>query len=372
MKLETLAIHAAQEPEAATGAISPSIHLSTTFERDSDGEFRRGYEYVRSGNPNRNALEQCVTQLEGGAETVAFSSGMAAVQAVLQALAPGDHVLLPDDCYYGVRALTQGPLRRWGMRHSTVDMTDLDQVRASLQPDTRLVWVETPSNPLVKVVDIAAIAEIAHAAQAHCGVDNTWATPVLQQPLRLGADMVMHSSTKYFGGHSDVMGGTVTVAEQGTWLQRLRECQTEAGAVLGAFDSWLTLRGIQTLAYRIRAQCDHAAALAAYLAEHSGVSDVFYPGLTTSPYYHLSSSQMAAAGGMLSFCVKGDSAQAMRVAAKAQLIRRATSLGGTHTLIEHRASIEGPDTQAPANLLRLAVGLEHPDDLIEDLAQALA
>ena len=372
MKLETLAIHAAQEPESATGAISPSIHLSTTFERDPDGEFRRGYDYVRSGNPNRDALEACLTQLEGGSATAAFSSGMAAIAAVLQALDPDDHVLLPDDCYYGVRALTQGPLRRWGLAYSTVDMTDLDQVREAMRPNTRMVWVETPSNPLVKLVDIAAVADIAHAGQALCGADNTWATPVLQRPLSLGADVVMHSSTKYFGGHSDVMGGTVTVAEEGGLFERIRESQTHAGAVLGPFDSWLTLRGIQTLAYRIRAQCDHASRLAEFLAQQPTVREVYYPGLTTSPYFDLCRSQMSAPGGMLSFCVSGGHDAAMGLAAKLQLIRRATSLGGTHTLIEHRASIEGPDTQAPPDLLRLAVGLEHPDDLIEDLAQALS
>lgn len=371
MKLETLAIHAAQEPESATGAISPSIHLSTTFERDADGEFRRGYDYVRTGNPNRDALEACLTQLEGGAATAAFSSGMAAVAAVLQALGPGDHVLLPDDCYYGVRALTQGPLRRWGLTYSTVDMTQLDRVRDAMQSDTRLVWIETPSNPLVKVVDIAAIADIAHAGGAYCGADNTWATPVLQRPLTMGVDVVMHSSTKYFGGHSDVMGGTVTVAEQGSLYQRIRENQTEVGGVLGPFDSWLTLRGIQTLAYRVRAQCEHASQLAEFLTELPAVRSVHYPGLSTSPYFDLCRSQMAAAGGMLSFCVAGGRDAAMRAAAKVQLIRRATSLGGTHTLIEHRASIEGPDTQAPPGLLRLAVGLEHPDDLIADLKHAL-
>lgn len=371
MKIETLAVHAGQKVDAATRALTPPIHLSTTFEREADGSFPGGYIYARSANPNRGALEECLAALEGGAAAAAFASGSAAAVAVFQALRPGDHVVAPLDAYHGTTRILRELFVDWGLEVSFVDLTDLAAVRAAMRPNTRLVWVETPSNPLLKITDIAAVAEIAHAAGARLACDNTWSTPVITRPLALGADLVVHATTKYLGGHSDVLGGAVVARADDDLFGRIRLIQTTAGAVAAPFDCWLVLRGIRTLPWRMRAHSENALAVARFLSEHPAVEAVHYPALSGHPGHAIAARQMALSGGMLSFEVRGGRDAAFAVAAKVQLFTRATSLGGTESLIEHRQSIEGPASTTPPGLLRVSVGLEHPDDLIADLAQAL-
>lgn len=371
MHIETLAVHAGRRVDPATGAVMPPIHLSTTFERKPDGSYTDGYVYTRSENPNRRTLEEAICALEGGEAAAAFASGQAATLAVLQALAAGDHVIIPDDTYFGTRSLALDLLARWKLQVTVVDMTDLDQVRAAIRPNTRLIWVETPSNPLLKIADIAAVAEIAHAAGAVCAVDNTWSTPLVQRPLALGADLVMHATTKYLGGHSDLLGGALVARHDDEFFARIRTIQTTGGAVPSPFDCWLLLRSLRTLPYRMAAHCDHAQRVAEFLADHPRVAVTHYPGLPAHPGHALAARQMQGFGGMLSIQVVGGAQEAMAVAARVQLFTRATSLGGVESLIEHRASVEGPDSPTPPNLLRISVGLEHPDDLIADLDQAL-
>jgi cystathionine gamma-synthase len=373
MKLETLAVHAGRSSDAGSGAVTPSITLSTTFERAADGSFPHEYVYTRSENPNRHALETALATLEGGAAALAFSSGQAATAAILQSLASGDHVLLADDLYHGTRHLVKQVLARWGLQADFVDMQDFASVAAAIRPNTRLLWAETPSNPRLKIADIAHLAEMAHAAHALFVVDNTWATPIWQNPLALGADMVMHSTTKYFSGHSDVLGGCVVIKNaESDLLPRLRDIQKLSGAVPAPFDCWLLQRSLPTLPYRVRAQTDNAGRIAEFLQQQPRVTQVHYPGLAAHPNHDVAKRQMRGFGGMVSFEVAGGQAAAMAVAAKVQLFVRATSLGGIESLIEHRASIEGADSPTPPGLLRLSIGLEHSDDLIEDLAQALA
>jgi cystathionine gamma-synthase len=371
MRFETRAVHAGAAPEPATGAVMPSIHVSTTFERAQDGAYPSGYDYIRNGNPNRRSLEAALAELEGGAGAVSFASGMAASHAVFQALSPGDHVIAPLDAYFGTAKLLRTQLERWGVEVSFVEMADLGAVQAALRPSTRLIWTETPSNPTMAVTDLRAVAAIAKSHGTLTACDNTWATPFLQRPLSLGIDLVMHSTTKYLSGHSDAMGGAVVVRADGELAERLRSLQAEGGAVPSPFDSWLVLRGIRTLPWRMRAHCSNAAAVAAFLSSHPRVERVHYPGLPSDPGHAVARAQMDEPGGMLSFVVRGGRAEAFDVAARLKLFIRATSLGGPESLVEHRASIEGPGTRAPEGLLRLAIGLEHPDDLVEDLRQAL-
>lgn len=371
MRFETLAVHAGGSPDPVTGAVTPAIETSTTFERAADGSFPSGYEYIRDANPNRQALEAAMAALEGGASAVAFASGMAGTMALFQTLAPGDHVVAPADAYFGTVKLLREHFVPWGLEVSFVDMTDLAAVQAALRPATRLIWTETPSNPTIAITDLRAIAAIARSAGVLSACDNTWATPFLQRPLRLGIDFAMHSTTKYLSGHCDVMGGVVVAREQGSVAERLRAVQVQAGAVPSPFDSWLVLRGIRTLPWRMRAHCANAGAVADFLSQHPRVERVHYPGLSNDPGYRMASTQMAAAGGMLSFIVPGGRPEALGVAARLRLFTRATSLGGPQSLIEHRASIEGPHTRASEGLLRVSVGLEHPEDLISDLEQAL-
>lgn len=372
MHIETKAIHSGQPVDPATGAVTPPIHLSTTFEREADGSYPLGYEYARSENPNRNALEQCVTALEGGAEAAAFASGSVATMSLLQALAPGDHVIAPDDFYFGIRQILKDIFIPWGLQVSFVDMSNLAQVQAAVRAQTRLLMVETPSNPLLQVADLAELARIAHAAGALFMVDNTVATPILQRPFARGADLVVHATTKYLGGHGDVLGGLVVTrqADNELW-PRLKYIQQLGGAVPSPFECWLALRGIQTLACRVRTQADHALEVARYLAGHPAVERVRYPGLAQHPGHEIARKQMAGFGGLFSFQVRGGQAEALAVAAKVKLFTRATSFGGTHSLIEHRASIEAPGTKTPPNLLRVSIGLENVEDLIADLDQAL-
>ena len=370
MRIETLAVHAGHEIDAATGAVATPIHLSTTFERDAEGGYPHGYIYGRSANPTRHALEEGLAALEGGEEAAAFASGLAASSAVLQTLTPGDHVVAPTDVYHGMTKLLREVYMRWGLEVSFVDMTNLDEVKRAVQPRTKLFWVETPSNPVLKITDIAAVAEIAHAAGAICACDNTWA-PIVQRPLDLGADLVMHSTTKYLGGHSDVTGGAVIAKAKTVFLERIREIQTTCGAVPSPFDCWLILRGMRSLPWRMRAHSENALKVATWLADHQRVDAVHYPGLAAHAGHEIAARQMSEFSGMLSFEVRGGSEAALSVAAKTEIFIRATSLGGVESLIEHRASIKGEDPRTPPGLLRLSIGLEHPDDLIEDLAEAL-
>jgi cystathionine gamma-synthase len=345
--------------------------LSTTFERDEDGEFRRGFIYARDANPTRDALERAMSALEGGEGALAFSSGQAATAAIFQALRPGDHVVLPEFVYYGTPKLVRELFEPWGLRATHVDMRDLSAVEAALTHDTRLVWVETPSNPLLTVTDIAGVAERARSVKARVVVDNTWATPLGQRPLELGADVVMHATTKYLGGHSDVQGGMLIGRTDDDFFARLRMIQHTAGAIAAPFDSWLVLRGLKTLAWRVRGHTQNAQAVTRFLANHRRVEAVHYPGLDSHPARSVVARQMLQPGGMASFQVRGGRPEAMAVAAKLRVFTRATSLGGPESLIEHRASIEGAATRSPENLLRMSIGLEHAADLIADLDQAL-
>ena len=371
MRIETVAVHAGTRVDPATGAVTPAIHPSTTFERDVDGSYPRGFVYSRNSNPNREALEECLAALEGGQGAAAFASASAATSAIFLALQPGDHVVAPLDAYHGTLRLLRETFTRWGLETTFVDMSDLEAARAAIRANTRLVWVETPSNPLWKISDVVAIGELARRVGARYVCDNTTATPVLQSPLGLGADLVLHATTKYLGGHGDVLGGAVVTRARDEFFERIRAVQASGGAVPSPFDCWLVRRGIRTLPYRVRAHSENALRVATFLHSHARVEAVHYPGLASHPAHDVARRQMTAFGGMLSVQVKGDPARAMDVAAKLRVFTRATSFGGTESLVEHRASIEGAGTRTPENLLRLSIGLEHSDDLIDDLGQAL-
>ncbi len=370
--LNTLCVHAAHSPDAATGAIAEAIHLSTTFERDADGGYRRGFRYSREGTPNRDALEACLAALEGGIGAVAFTSGLAANLAVLDLLAGGQRLVAPREGYYGTLRQFAEITRRRDAVLELADFCEPASVEAAVAGGASLLWIETPANPLLSITDLRATAALGHEAGARVVCDNTFATPVCQRPFELGADLVIHSATKYLGGHSDVLGGVVVVREDAALLERLRDWQRMAGAPLAPFDCWLLRRSIATLALRVRRQCQGAQRVAEFLAAQPAVERVFYPGLPSHPGHALAAAQMPGGfGAMLSVCIAGDARAAQRVAGGTRLFARATSLGGVESLIEHRASIEGPGTRAPPNLLRLSVGIEEPEDLIEDLAQAL-
>lgn len=371
MKLETQAIHAGHEVDPASGAIVAPVHFSTTYERAPDGSYPLEYVYSRLGNPNRVALEARLAALEGGAEAVAFASGSAAIHALLQTLRQGEHVIAPDVLYYGIRILMTEIMARQGLVTTFVDMTRPEAVAAALRPETRLILLETPSNPALSVSDIRAIAEIARDAGVHVACDNTIATPVFQRPLELGADYVIHATTKYLGGHSDVLGGAVIARAPDERFERLRQLQRIGGAVPSPLECWLTLRGIETLPLRIRAHAANALGVARFLEQHPAVERVHYPGLERHAGHATARRQMSAYGGLLSAQVRGGAEAALAVTGRVRLFKRATSFGGTHSLIEHRASMEQGVTATPPNLLRLSIGLEHVDDLIADLDQAL-
>ena len=371
-KFETLAVHAGHAVDVGTGAVTEAIHLSTTFERDADGGYSRGFLYSRNHNPNRNGLEAALAALEGGAAGAAFSSGLAAVTAVFQGLTPGDHVVAPSDIYHGTANVLKHLFAKWGVTASFIDMTNLDNVRLAVTPQTKIIWIETPSNPLLQCVDIAAIAAIAHEHGARAIADNTFASPVLQQPLALGCDMVMHATTKYLGGRSDVLGGAVVSRLDDAHFAAVRTAQLFGGAVPSPFDCWLVMRSLPTLPYRMQAHCANAQKVAEFLQQHGKVSVVHYPGLSGNAFHAVASKQMSGFGGMLSFEVKGGKDAAMALAANVEIFTRATSLGGVESLIEHRASIEGPESKTPQGLLRVSVGLENAGDLIDDLSSALA
>jgi cystathionine gamma-synthase len=374
---ETRAIHAGQEPDPLTGAVIPPIHQVSTFKQDGVGGLRGGYEYARSANPTRTALEECLASLELGARGLAFASGLAAEDTLLRTvLKPGDHVVLPDDAYGGTYRLFAKVLQPWGVEHTTAHMPDLDQVRAAMQPGrTKLVWLETPSNPLLGIADIEAIAAIAHEAGALLIVDNTFASPYLQQPLTLGADVVVHSTTKYMGGHSDVVGGAL-IAADATLGERLAYHQNAMGAIAGPFDSWLVLRGIKTLAVRMDRHTSNAKAVVEFLTSHPRVSHVYYPGLESHPNHDIAARQMRDFGGMVSFRVASGMEGALQVCKAATVFTLAESLGGVESLIEHpykmtHASVAGSALEVPDDLIRISVGIESIEDLIEDLKQAL-
>lgn len=371
MKLETIAVHAGHAPDPATGAVTPPIHLSTTFERAPDGSLPHGFIYSRYANPNRDTLERCIAALEGGTAAAAFASGQAATMTVFQALAPGAHVIVTEDAYFGTIKLLRELFEGRGLTLSLVAARDAGAVERAIRPETKLVWLETPSNPLLAVTDLRAVAAVARKRSVSVVVDNTWATPVLQRPLELGCDLVMHSTTKYLGGHSDTLGGAIVGREEDELFARIRALQATGGAVPSPFEAWLVLRGIRSLPYRVRGHCEHARAVADFLAGHPAVEVVHYPGLKSHPAHAIAASQMSDFGGMLSVQIRGGAAEALRVASRVELFTRATSLGGPESLIEHRHSVEGAGSRAPENLLRLSIGLEHPDDIIADLRQAL-
>lgn len=373
----TLAAQALGEIDSATGALIPPIHTATTYERDPDNEYRKGWSYSRSGNPSYQPAEALLTSLEGGAETLLFASGLAAATAVVMALRPGDHIVAPTVMYWSLRNWLLGPAIEWGLAVDLVDMTDLSAVEKAIRPGrTKLVWVETPANPLWRVTDIAAVAKLAHAAGAKLAVDSTCATPVLTRPLEHGADIVMHSATKYLNGHSDVIAGTVTAAVQDAFWQRIAAIRNQSGGVIGPFEAWLLQRGMRTLFLRVRETSASALRIARHFQHHPKLAEVLYPGLPEHPDHAIARRQMTGGfGGMLSIRLAGNNdearAAAIACAAKVQLWKRATSLGGVESLIEHRASIEGAGSPVPPGLLRLSVGIEACDDLIADLGQAL-
>ena len=373
----TRAIHAGQEFDPTTGAVVPPIYQSSTFVQDGVGGLRGGYEYGRSGNPTRASLEIVLAALEGGDKALAFASGLAAEDALLRsALRPGDHVVLGNDVYGGTHRLIDRIHGEWGIRHTTVDLTDLDAVRKALAADrTRLLWIETPSNPLMKISDIAALAELGHAVGAQVVVDNTFASPALQQPLALGADIVVHSTTKYLGGHSDVIGGAV-ILRDGELTERLAFQQFAAGAIAAPMEAWLTVRGIKTLDVRMQRHSENAQAIAERMSEHPSIEHVYYPGLPSHPGHELAARQMTRFGGMLSVAVRGGADAARRLAESTRVFQLAESLGGVESLIGYpsemtHASVRGTALEVPENIVRLSVGIESVDDLVADVEQAL-
>jgi cystathionine gamma-synthase len=377
VKFETQAIHAGQDPDPLTGAVVPPIYQTSTYKQDGVGGTRGGYEYSRTANPTRAALEECLAALESGAKALAFASGMAAEDCLLRTLCrPGDHVLIPADAYGGTFRLFDKVLTRWGLSYGTVRQNDLEAVaRAAAQRKPRLIWAESPTNPLLSVIDIQALAEIARDNGALLVTDNTFASPYLQRPLELGADVVVHSTTKYLGGHSDVVGGAVVVKDA-AHAADLAFNQNATGAVAGPFDAWLTLRGVKTLAVRMDRHCANAMRVAQMLAAHPAVSEVFYPGLPGHPDHKVAAEQMRGFGGMVSFRVAGGEDRAVRVCGETRLFTLGESLGGVESLIEHparmtHASTSGSPLEVPGDLVRLSVGLEDADDLLEDLRQAL-
>jgi cystathionine gamma-synthase len=360
--------------DEATRAITPPIHVSSTYLRDPDNQYRSGRVYARADNPAYDQAEAVINTLEGGHQTLLFASGMAAATAVFQALQPGDHVLAPKVMYWSLRNWLMTFATGWGLQVELIDMTDPATVQAALRPgQTKLVWIETPANPLWSLTDIAATATLVHQAGALLAVDSTVATPLLTQPLALGADLVMHAATKYLNGHSDLIAGCLTTREDNEHWQRVRKVRAQVGGTLGSFEAWLLLRGLRTLHLRVRAACASAQRIAEHFNGHPLVAEVLYPGLPNFPGHAIAARQMKGGfGGMMSIRAKHGDAAAIAVAAQTQLWKRATSLGGTESLIEHRASVEGAGTPAPADLLRLSVGIENTEDLIADLEQALA
>lgn len=370
MKPETLAVHAGNHPDEKTGAVIAPLITSTTFLRNEEGGYTSGYQYGRSSNPNRTSLENVLAALENGADACAFSSGVAAGMTLFQALEPGSHILAPDDMYHGLRnQLLQ--VFAGVLSVSFVNMGDVDAVEKAITPQTRMIWIETPSNPLLKITDIKALSAIAKKHHCLLACDSTFASPIFQKPLDLGADIVLHSSTKYLGGHSDIIGGALITGDKSSFWQKVKNFQGLGGAVPSPFDCYLLIRSIKTLPWRMRAHDENARKVAAFLDAHPLVETVFYPGLPTHPGYNIAREQMTGFGGMLSFLVKSGEGAAKALVNKTKFFTQATSLGGVESLIEHRYSVEGPESKTPKNLVRVSVGLENAEDLMEDLRQAL-
>lgn len=370
-RFTTRLVRAASDADPATGAIAPPIHLSTTFEHGPGGEDLHGFTYIRESNPTQERLQEALANVEGGQSSLVFASGLAAASAFLQAMPQGGHVVVQRDLYHGVKEIVHRFLPRWGMTYTEVDPRSLGEVESAMEPSTCLVWIETPSNPLLQIVDLAAVAQIAHRHGAELMVDGTFASPALQRPLEHGADVVMHSTTKYLGGHSDVQGGALILADDSRHGDDLRDIRKILGGVSSPFNDWLVLRGLRTLGCRMERHGANAMALARWLAEHPKVERVYYPGLPDHPGHDVARRQMSAFGGMVSFTVVGGRQGAVTMASHLRLFSNATSLGGVESLLEHRASSEGPETTTPQNLLRASIGLEDPADLIADLEQAL-
>lgn len=374
---ETRAIHAGQEPDPVTGAVMPPIYQTSTFKQDGVGGLREGYEYSRSANPTRAALEENLASIENGKFGFAFASGLAAEDTLLRTvLRPGDHIVIPNDAYGGTFRLIARVLKEWGVSFSTAPVDDLDAIEKVITKETKLIWIETPTNPLLNIADIKAISDLAHTHNALLVVDNTFASPYLQQPLTLGADVVLHSTTKYLGGHSDVIGGALVLSAK-ELAEKVKFHQNAMGAIAGPFDSWLVMRGIKTLGVRMDRHSSNAKAIADFLVNHSNVIEVFWPGLESHPQYAVAKRQMRDFGGMVSFRVKGGESQALDVCNKTRIFTLAESLGGVESLIEHpgrmtHASAAGSPLEVPADLVRLSVGIETIDDLLKDLDQALA
>lgn len=372
MKKETLAIHSSHLTDETAAAIAAPIFLSTTFERSEDGSYPKGHMYSRNSSPNRQVLENALAQLEGGEIAFAFSSGLAAVNAVFQCLQSGDHVLMPQVGYYASYKLAEEIYGSWGLQVSQVDMTDLPAVEKAIQNNTQLIWVETPANPMLSLSDISAICQIASKKGIKVGVDNTLASPILQSPIALGADMVMHATTKYIGGHSDILGGALILKKNDDWAQRIQRVQILMGATPNPMDCYLLARGLKTLTVRMAQHSKNAAILAEKLEKHPAVEKVHYPGLPSHPQFELAKKQMPnGQSGMISIQLKASENITQKFASSLQLFQQATSLGGVESLIEHRKSIEGPQSNTPGNLLRLSIGLEHADDLWADLSESL-
>lgn len=371
MKPETLAIHAGNLYDISTKDVTPPINLSTTFLRNEEGGYSGGHMYSRVSNPNRSALEKVLTELEKGEDACAFSSGNTAGMSVFQALKPGSHIIAPDDMYWGFKKQLQSIFADT-LEIDFIDLTDIANIQSYIKENTVMIWVETPSNPLLKITDLAAVAAITKKNNLILACDSTFASPCLQNPILLGADIVMHSSTKYIGGHSDVLGGALITAKKTPFWEKIRNIQQIGGAVPSPFDSFLLVRSIKTLPYRMKGHCENGIALAQYLEQHPKIEAVYYPGLPSHAQHEIAKAQMSGFGGMLSVLVKGGEKEARRVVNAVKLFAQATSLGGVESLIEHRASVEGPETKTPQNLIRISVGLEHIDDLIADFAQALA
>ncbi len=373
VKPETIAAQAMGWIDDETRAVVPPLHVSTTFLRDEDNQYRSGRDYIRADNPTFDQPETVLAALEKGADALLFSSGMAAATAVFQALAPGDHIVAPKVMYWSLRKWVSSFGRSWGLEADFVDMADTDALRGAMRPGrTKLVWAETPGNPLWDITDLAAAADIAHKAGARLAVDSTCATPVLTRPIEHGADIVMHSATKYLNGHSDVIAGALITSAENDFWERVKSNRIHIGGILGSFESWLLTRGMRTLFPRVKTACAGAQKLAEAMSAHPGIAQVLYPGLSNFRGHAVAARQMQGGyGGMLSIRVKGGEAAAIRTAANVRVWKRATSLGGVESLVEHRASVEGPDTPCPPDLLRLSVGIEDPDDLIADLSQSL-
>jgi cystathionine gamma-synthase len=371
MRFETKAIHAGLDIGNPSSSVIPPISPSTIFEIDAEGRDEGDLHYTRLANPNRLQFEHLIATLEGGESAAAFASGIAAATAVLQSLKPGDHIIIPEDVYAGNRKMVQNIMMRWGLEADFIRMTEISNIEKHIKPNTKLIWVETPSNPMMQITDIVEVSNLAKSNDIRVLVDNTWPTPVNQLPLELGAELVLHSTSKYFGGHSDILGGAIVAKKRDDFFDQIRFTQQMGGAVPSPQDCWMLSRSTRTLAYRMKGHNEHATLVAGFLSDHPKVDEVYYPGLKSHPQHHTALKQMTGFGGMISFMAGKNEAESVAIVGNSKLIKRATSLGGVESTWEHRGSSEGEGSVSPKNLIRISIGLEHPDDIIEDLEQAL-